>query len=568
MNPESTFAYLIAVENYPIDNALHALPQSFNNVSELYKILKSPLVGIPAKTNIDKSINPTDRTALIKDIKKLIEVDEAKTLIVYYAGHGILDDDGKHYLTLANSTVNDISIDGLKIDDLSEAWSRKKNLNVILILDSCFSENAFDDFKGRNYFLMASSAKNRPSKFPVKADFSAFTHEIIHTMKNGVDINSKMLTWRDLYKKVKEKLKEKKFPAPKISAQNEVELLSVCENRFYTKEVSLEDQWIKVIKEDLGKANPKFQEYVEGVLNAGGPQVIKKLSELLLNVYPYPIAYYLNALFEKNADANAFFRFYESIIQFLCVVDFIHYERLIKSNKIRPAKNFRIHLMDFTEPNHNYNLVMLKLISEGLEAGKLTRFIEEFHFTDDKFQKIINALEKEKESGENRLNIVKELVFRLMKHLRFFLNYKLLSVNNVNLNYRKYNPMEFNHNVSLLHGNYQLKYEIWSRPTEPWQKAFVKNTEAKNSRSVIFMRCNGKNMGKYLNLWPLIIDKNVLEPRATTPEIFLFSGSDSDDNYQYLKLGETDRELKKSYNELEALDLSAKLDSFKEILRI
>jgi hypothetical protein len=567
MNPENTFAYLIAVEDYTEDKGLHSLPQSFNNVSELYKILRSPLVGIPVKTNIDKSINPTDKTGLLKDIKKLIEADGAKTLIVYYAGHGVLDDDGKHYLTLTNSTLEGINIDGLGIDDLSKAWEKKKNLNVILILDSCFSENAFDNFKARNYLLMASSAKNRTSKYPVKADFSAFTNEIINTMKNGVDIDSKTLTWKNIFQQVKQKLKEKNFPAPKISAQNEVESMEACENRFNTKEVSLEDQWIKVIREDYGKADPKFQEYVVGILNAGGPQVIKKLSELLLNVFPYPIAFYLNALFEKNVEINAFFKFYESVIQFLCIVDFIHYEGLSRKNKFKPDNRFRTHLMDFAEPDHNYNLVTLQLISEGLINNNAKRFLVGFDFFNPEFQEVIENLEKERNSKESRINVVKVLIFKLVKHLHFFLNYKLLSVNNVNLNYRKYNPMEFNHNVSLLHGNYQSEYEIWSRPSETWQKAFVKNREAKNSRSVIFMKCNGENMGEYLNLWPLIIDRNVLKPKATTPEIYLFNGIANDDNYSYLKLGETNIEKRTLYNELEALDLSGKLERFKEILR-
>ena len=166
MNPENTFAYLIAVENYTDDKALHSLKQTYDNISELYDILRGPLVGIPPKKNIKRSVDPTDAQKLILEIDSLIDTPEAKTLIIYYAGHGVMHDDGKHYLTLSNSTVDKIYLNGLSIDRLSDAWAEKKNIKVILILDSCFSENAFDDFKGRNYLLLASSAKKSTS-FPL-----------------------------------------------------------------------------------------------------------------------------------------------------------------------------------------------------------------------------------------------------------------------------------------------------------------------------------------------------------------------------------------------------------------
>ncbi len=315
MNHDNTFAFLIAVENYSKDDQLHQLPQSFNNVAALHKAFKGSGIGIP-KSNILTDFDPTNGTELIEKLQTLVNREDAKTLIIYYAGHGILDDDGTHYLTLTNSTVSNISINGLDINYLNKAFNKNKNLNVILILDSCFSENAFTTFNVRNFLVLASSAKNKTSKYPVDSDYSAFTNEIITIFKDGLDIPAKFLTWKDIYTQLKNNLLEKGFPQPKISSQNEVDSMEISVNNFDNAEVNMDDQWVKIIKDDMGKNNPKFKNKVIGILNSESPQTVNKLKEHLLNSFPFPIAYYLNKVFEKDLTAETYFQLYESIIRF------------------------------------------------------------------------------------------------------------------------------------------------------------------------------------------------------------------------------------------------------------
>ena len=126
--------------------------------------------------------------------------------------------------------------------------------------------------------------------------------------------------------------------------------------------------------------------------------------------------------------------------------------------------------------------------------------------------------------------------------------------------------MQFNHSVSILQGNDETEYKVWPKPTEPWQKAFLKASKAKNSRSVIFMKCHVDKMGDYLNLWPLIIEKNVLEP-SSTPEIYIYAGVNADDRYVYNKLSDKGEKESKHYDDLEKLAVSAKLDNFKTLLK-
>ncbi|MEJ2596008.1 MAG: caspase family protein [bacterium] len=567
MTPENTYAFLIAVENYSKDDQLHQLPHSFNNVAALHKVLKGSTVGLPKK-NIKTDFDPTNATELIEKLQNHVDDDEAKTLIIYYAGHGVLDDDGSHYLTLTNSTVKNIAINGLDINYLNKAFANKKNLNLILILDSCFSESAFESFKARNYLVIASSAKNRTSKYPVDADYSAFTQELITILKDGIDNKSEYLTWKDVYTGLKNNLKEKGFPQPRISAQNEVDMLEIARNNFNNAEVSLDDQWVKIIKEDMGKNNPRFKEKVIGILNSGSPQTVNKLKEHLLNSFPYPIAYYLNKVFEKNPTPETYIELYENIIRFLFTIGFIEFEQVKQSKGLKPGDMFRQHILNFDEPDHEFYFGMLEALSNEFKTHKVSWFLKEFDYFDKEFLVILKNLEEQRKNKESNLASLRTNIFKLISKLDFLLDYKLVSVKDVNLSYRKYDSISYNHSVSILQGTGHTQYEVWDEVSEPWQKAFVRHDTAKNNRSVLFLNCGDTEQIEYLNLWPLIIDKNVLDQKANTPQIFLYAGKDEQDNYLYQNIRDTEVIGKKTYSELEAFAATSKIEKFNEIFAV
>lgn len=564
MSPETTYAFLIAVENYTKDPQLHQLPQSFNNVAALHKVFKGSGIGIP-KSNIKTEFDPVNATELIEKLQSLVDREDAKTLIIYYAGHGILDDDGTHYLTLTNSTVSNISINGLDINYLNKAFSKNKNLNIILILDSCFSESAFDSFKARNYLVIASSAKNRTSKYPVDADYSAFTNEMISIFKDGIDNKKDYLTWKDVYSQLKINLSGKGFPQPKISSQNEVDMLEIGINNFNNAEVSMDDQWVKIIKDDMGRNNPKFKNKVIGILNSESPQTVNKLKEHLLNSFPFPIAYYLNKIFEKEPASDTYFKLYESIIRFLFMVGFIEYESLKLTKGFRSGDKFKQQILNFDEPDHDFCFSILEALSNDFRENKTNWFLTEFNYFDPGFQSVIQSLEMQRKQKDIAPTAVRSNIFKLVTHLDFLLNYKLISVKDVNLSYRKYDPLYYNHSVSILQGTGHTQYEVWDQVDEEWQQSFVRNAIAKNNRSVLFIRCKDPGNLEYLNLWPMIIDKNVLEPKANMPQIYTYAGKDENDNYLYQNIRDIEVIGTRTYSELEALAAYDKIEKFNEL---
>src|SRR6202023_449453 len=60
-------------------------------------------------------------------------------LLVYFAGHGDLDDRGNFYFVAANTRSDRLSVNGLPDRFIHETMVRSSSKRQILILDCCFS---------------------------------------------------------------------------------------------------------------------------------------------------------------------------------------------------------------------------------------------------------------------------------------------------------------------------------------------------------------------------------------------------------------------------------------------
>lgn len=564
MDPKNTYVFLIAVGKYEKDEQLHSLEQTYTNIDGLYKVLKSNSVGIP-KSNILPVHDPDSAAKLVEDLHGLVSEENAETVIIYYAGHGVLDDDGKHFLTLKNSSVDLIDSNGFTIKQLKSALKSKKNINTIILLDSCFSENAFDGFDMANHLAIASSAKTKTSKYPVDEDYSAFTNELITILKEGINNGKENLSWEDVYSQLEINLGKKKFPLPKISTRNKVEKMIISKNNYNNEEVNIDKQWIRLIKEKMGKSNEDFRIKTERILKSGEPNIDNILKDHLLDGFPYPVAYYLNKITKPEAPVEEYYEFYESVIRFLFSVSFAQYEQEKDKKGFSINSGYRKYRMQFDEPDHKFYLGMLEVMSTDFKTNKIKNFMKGFDFFAKSFQQARESLENLRTSKEKDLGKVSKEIFNLIASLDFLLNFRLLSVKEVNLSYRKYDPLTYNHSVSILQGTGHTPYEFWSTPKEDWQEAFMYHPTAKNNKSVIFVDCTNPVEIHYLNLWPLIIDKNVLDKKADTPQIFIYAGK-TDDDYQYQNIRNIEGISIELYSVLEAYASSNKKEQLKELI--
>ena len=119
----------------------------------------------------------------------------------------------------------------------------------------------------------------------------------------------------------------------------------------------------------------------------------------------------------------------------------------------------------------------------------------------------------------------------------------------------------------MLQGTEHSEYELCCDEEEKWQYSFGKTKIPKNNRSVLLIDCTDLDNIKYLNLWPLIIDKNTLDPKAKTPSVYVFTGKE-DMYYLYHNIKDIDFKETKKFRELEAYAPDNKINQVTKLLEI
>lgn len=130
-------AILIANESFGLDSGLDPLRGPRNDVCALADVLGSPLLGQydDVITLVDK--NSWEIAAVLEET--LNQADRKDTLLIFYAGHGKLDQNGRLCLAAANTTSRLLYSTSVPGFQLSELVAQSRCESVILLLDCCYS---------------------------------------------------------------------------------------------------------------------------------------------------------------------------------------------------------------------------------------------------------------------------------------------------------------------------------------------------------------------------------------------------------------------------------------------
>ena len=276
---QNTHVILIGASTFDAPE-FHNLPAALNNVVKLKELLESKEVGIPS-SQITYKIDPIDRGYLLKRIKKIFNKKGIRNFILYYAGHGVLDERDQLHLSLSSSTQEDIAIDGLSFSSLSGCFN-DQSVKAILILDCCYSEKSFQYLAQRNELVLVSSSRVEPSIYPEGSTYSEFTGTFIKVLENGIDSEKQVLTFGDVFQGVLEEMEAKGLSLPRKSDRNDVESLNFTLNNFHKKEkqelkrkakIELEgsplERYLQGVSKKFAKWKEKFVE-IEGKENDWG----------------------------------------------------------------------------------------------------------------------------------------------------------------------------------------------------------------------------------------------------------------------------------------------------------
>ena len=504
INPSNMLAIIIGVKNYN-DLDLPALPAAKRNAQELENImLDTAIVGIPEEQVlcVTDDLALTDQNRLRRAIDDFIKVNVGKfniqLILFYFAGHGDFDENKNYYLCIKDTEKQNKKFTAMDIKVLRDNLLVYKK-KLIMILDSCFSENAVNEIEsnGTDYYIMASSAYNRVTQYPIDKLFAAFTGLLIEVLRKGIVryADNQFLNFVKIFEEIKTRLATANMPEPKCTDKNECGKIDFALNNSYGTE------------EEIFTINKRF---FSNALSDFDPTMKEETNETIgiLNRYPLFISRYLKDLIAKDSkkitDKKFFILFYHQIIKFLTFIS-------IKNIKDRAVLTQRDRIIIGNifknKPSIKLHYTILKIASIKTEAILLKEFTGEAEFlqTITSIQDAVRKIEI-KHKGDNiiqaielvELNFLRRKVLKLAKNLAFFCNYNINAVRFIKVEKGYFGAPKYYHEISRLYGPQANKYDF--DPNLPLMH---------NAAVIIYPKtATLASQGDYLDLWPFIIDAN------------------------------------------------------------
>ncbi|GEM_PF-2968318 len=212
IQPADTWVLLIGMGKFT-DPKLHAIPAVYKNLEKLRQLLVNPeIMGIPDTHILE--IKDEERNVLYQQLIAIMESlpKSFDTLMVYYVGHGIHDDDDVSLA--ATDSIYKEPTTGMAFEQL---WDKtKKASNLLYILDCCFSGRAskvIEQQGQKNIAMLTASSSTDPAKAPTDKSHTAFTECLIRLLEQGCG-NEQALTPHSLFKELKIQLPENGYPMP------------------------------------------------------------------------------------------------------------------------------------------------------------------------------------------------------------------------------------------------------------------------------------------------------------------------------------------------------------------
>ncbi|HWG98859.1 MAG TPA: caspase family protein, partial [Pilimelia sp.] len=219
-----------------------ALPAVAANLRDLAGLLTAPDVGGLPAGNCVLVENPTSSSAMLESVH---EAARAATdlLIVYFAGHGLLDEGGELYLALPDGSRDRLPF-AVRFTELRRevvGTARRARAKVV-VLDCCFSGRAMTGFMagaGRladqaaveGAYLMTATAETVAALAPVGARHTAFTGALIETLRDGVPGGPALLDMETVFGAVEQRLRARAQPLPQRRSRDAGHRITIARNR-------------------------------------------------------------------------------------------------------------------------------------------------------------------------------------------------------------------------------------------------------------------------------------------------------------------------------------------------
>jgi putative transcriptional regulator len=224
-------AVFVAVESY---DALEPLPATRRNVVDLVAVLQSRRHwGIPPGNTqiLDESCSPQEIDAALGRATR--HVGPNGILLFYFAGHGLIDaETGDLYLAVRRTDPEAPHATALPYWWVRRSLRRSVAAQRLVILDCCYAGraemgpamsiagSAYDDGDHERTCLLAATSRNRVALAPLGAVHTAFSGQLISTLKAGVEGGPAVLDVDLVWRQVTAALRAKGYPTPEMRESN------------------------------------------------------------------------------------------------------------------------------------------------------------------------------------------------------------------------------------------------------------------------------------------------------------------------------------------------------------
>ncbi|WP_369360648.1 caspase domain-containing protein [Streptomyces sp. cg2] len=201
------------------DDALHHIPAVEANIRSLRAALTHPTHGLFAPEHCRLVSDPADHKAVGAALSWAAqEADDL--LLVYYAGHGVLDGNGLLHLALVHTDPAHAGFTAVPIDLVKRIVGEARATSRVLLVDCCFSGRAGSamaepshlavgqlDWSGT--YTLTSTTRNEPAHAPEGASHTAFTGALLQALATAP-----ALTLDEVYVAVHRELTGRALPPP------------------------------------------------------------------------------------------------------------------------------------------------------------------------------------------------------------------------------------------------------------------------------------------------------------------------------------------------------------------
>ncbi|WP_327587898.1 caspase family protein [Nonomuraea sp. NBC_00507] len=233
-------AVLIGTSKYMHMHELSAVENNLQALQELFQ--HKTLWGLPPE-NCTVISNPQSPAEMLDPVRDAV-ASATETLLIYFAGHGLLDSTGNElYLTLSTSD-KDRLYTAVRYEHLKNELLDSQARHKVVILDCCHSGRALSIMSGEDdtglvadsaatsgTYVMAAAMKNAK----VTGMYSAFSGELIDLIQKGDRDKPEYLTVDMLFTHARDILREKGLPIPQRRDRDFGANLKIFYNIEYSK---------------------------------------------------------------------------------------------------------------------------------------------------------------------------------------------------------------------------------------------------------------------------------------------------------------------------------------------